>query len=117
MKNKMKTQTKISNLKKLGLTVVAAVALSVSIFASGSESVNAASVSLNVFTKNLEQSVLYKAPAVAEEDEAVIALESLEAFSKESEAAIMYKAPENSEDEVYNTLEELESFTSSEMAS
>jgi hypothetical protein len=117
MKNKMKTQTKISNLKKLGLTVVAAVALSGSIFASGSESVNGASVSLNILTKNLEQSILYKAPAAAEEEDAVIALESLEAFSKESEASIMYKAPENAEDEVYNALEELESFTSSEMAS
>jgi hypothetical protein len=88
----MKTQKNISNLRKLGLAVLASIALvNGTMKAEDRESANAL-VNLEIFVEAQEEALRYNAPVVMIEAEA--AAESLENFATEAETSLRYDASE-----------------------
>jgi hypothetical protein len=91
----MKTQKNISNLRKLGLAVLASFALvNGSLKAEDSESVNAM-INLESFVKAHDAVLKYTAPVIDIEVEA--AAESLNSFAEGNEAILKYEASEYAE--------------------
>jgi hypothetical protein len=112
----MKTQKNISNLRKLGLVVLASMALVNGTMAEDKESANAL-VSLEIFVQAQEEALKYNAPAI-DIVEAEAAEISLENFVNLTEASLKYVASEYSEadaraEEIAPALENLEMLATS----
>lgn len=90
----MKTQKNISNLRKLGLAVLASFALVSGSLKATDSSVNAM-ISLEGFVKAHEAVLKYSAPVIDIEVE--MAAESLNTFAESNEATLKYEASEYAE--------------------
>ena len=91
----MKTQTNISNFKKLSLTVFSALVMTTgSIFAEGP---NAYLVNLDAFMNKQEKMIRYTPNDRTESSDVEQAFERLDMLVSQSEASLMYKAPETDE--------------------
>jgi hypothetical protein len=100
--NKMKTKINISNLKKMVVTIAAAMVLTTGTFASSTPANNEEMVSasrLETLMNATEQSIRFVAPAVEESQDVFYALEELNTLAETTEASVKYVAPANEETE------------------
>jgi hypothetical protein len=108
--NKMKTKINISNLKKIGITIAAAMMLTTGTFASSTSARNEEMISasrLEALMNATEQSVRFVAPAVEESQEVYYAIEELNALAETTEASVKYVAPAAEEETVAPEMESL----------
>ena len=92
----MKTKINISNLKKIGMTIAAAMVLTTGTFASSTPANNEEMVSVNRLDNLMhatEQSIRFVAPAVEESEDVINALAELNKLAELTEASVKYVAP------------------------
>jgi len=97
--NTMKTQTNISNLKKMAVTACAAIVMTIGTYAQPSpeKQMNDEMIAMNrlsVVMDRTEESLRYNAPAPAETEETDAAISRLDALTAMNESAVAYSAPE-----------------------
>jgi hypothetical protein len=108
--HKMKTKTNISNLKKMVVTISAAMVLTTGNFAASIPANNEEMVAANnleVMMNATEQSIRFIAPAVEESQDVFNALEELNTLAENTEASVKYVAPAAEEETVAPELESL----------
>jgi hypothetical protein len=108
--NKMKTKINISNLKKMVVTIAAAMVLTTGTFASSTPANNEEMVSasrLEALMNATEQSIRFVAPAVEESQDVYYALEELNALAEKTEASVKYVAPAAEEEALAPEFESL----------
>jgi hypothetical protein len=108
--NKMKTKINISNLKKMVVTIAAAMVLTTGTFAGSTPAHNEEMVSasmLEALMNATEQSVRFVAPAVEESQDVYYAIEELNALAETTEASVKYVAPAAEEETVAPEIESL----------
>jgi hypothetical protein len=108
--NKMKTKINISNLKKMVVTIAAAMVLTTGTFASSTPANNEEMVSasrLETLMNATEQSIRFVAPAVEESQDVFYALEELNTLAETTEASVKYVAPAAEEEAVAPEIESL----------
>lgn len=106
----MKTKINISNLKKMGITIIAAMVLTTGTFASSNPANNEEMVSasrLEALMSATEQSIRFVAPAVEESEEVVNAMVELNTLAELTEASVKYFAPAAEEEAVAPEIENL----------
>ncbi len=106
----MKTKINISNLKKMGITIIAAMVLTTGTFASSNPANSEEMVSasrLEALMSATEQSIRFVAPAVEESEEVVNAMVELNALAELTEASVKYVAPAAEEEAVAPEIENL----------
>jgi hypothetical protein len=108
--NKMKTKINISNLKKMVVTITAALVLTTGTFASSNPANNEEMVSasrLEALMSATEQSIRFVAPAVEESQDVYYAMEELNSLAETTEASVKYAAPAAEEEAVAPEIESL----------
>ncbi len=104
----MKTITNISNLKKLGMTIVAGMVLTTGTFASSAKNEARVSASkLDDLMTATEQSVRFTAPAVEESEDVFYAIEELNTLAESTETMVKYVAPAIEEEVIALEMENL----------
>jgi hypothetical protein len=106
----MKTKINTSNLKKMGITIAAAMVLTTGTFASSTPANNEEMVSANrleALMSATEQSIRFVAPAVEESQDVFYAMEELNALAETTEASVKYVAPAAEEETVAAEIESL----------
>ena len=106
----MKTKINISNLKKMVVTIAAAMVLTTGTFASTTPANNEEMVSakrLEALMTATEQSIRFVAPAVEESQDVFYAMEELNALAETTEASVKYVAPSAEEETVAPEIESL----------
>lgn len=94
----MKTNTNISNLKKLALTAAVALMIAAGSYAQSAEHNLTALISLETLMTATEQAIRYVAPEVNEAEEFSAATGRLEMLANNTEAGLKYTAPEAEEE-------------------
>ena len=106
----MKTKIDISNLKKMVVTIAAAMVLTTGTFASSTPANNEEMVSasrLEALMNATEQSIRFVAPAVEESQDVFYAMEELNALAETTEASAKYVAPAAEEEALAPEIESL----------
>ncbi len=106
----MKTKINISNLKKMVVTIAAAMVLTTGTFASSTPANNEEMVSasrLETLMNSTEQSIRFVAPAVEESQDVYYAMEELNALAETTEASVKYVAPAAEEEALAPEIESL----------
>jgi len=106
----MKTKINISNLKKMVVTIAAAMVLTTGTYASSTPANNEEMVSasrLESLMNATEQSIRFVAPAIEESQDVYFAMEELNALAETTEASVKYVAPAAEEETVAPEIESL----------
>lgn len=106
----MKTKINISNLKKMVVTIAAAMVLTTATFATSTPANNeemASASRLEALMTATEQSIRFVAPAVEESQDVSYAMEELNALAETTEASVKYVAPAAEDETVAPELESL----------
>lgn len=106
----MKTTINISNLKKMVVTIAAAMVITTGTFAGSSLASNEESASagkLEALMTATEQSIRFVAPKVEESQDVFYAMEELNALAEATEASVKYVAPAAEEESVAPEFESL----------
>jgi hypothetical protein len=112
----MKTRNNISNLKKMVVTIAAAMVLTTGTFASStpaSMEKMIPSVRLDALMNATEQSIRFVAPAVEESQDVYYAMEELNTLAESVEASVKYVAPAIEDETVAPEIENLNALAES----